>query len=425
MARIWDEEEKLRIWLAIEVAACEAWAGLGRIPRASLNTIRRRAAVDAGRVAQIEKTTRHDIAAFVAAVAEKIGPDGRYIHMGLTSSDVLDTAFAVQLGRAADLILSDLRLLIRALEDLARAHKDTPMIGRTHGVHAEPITFGLKVLSWHQEMSRALARMTRAREEISFGKLSGVVGTYGNLPPGIEAAVCRKLGLRPEPVSTQVVPRDRHAEYFVTLAILAGSAERIAQEVRHLQRTEVLEAEEPFFPGQKGSSAMPHKRNPILSENLCGIARLIRSYAVASLEDIPLWHERDISHSSVERVIGPDATILADFLLVRLTGIIRDLQVYPARMKENIARTGGLIFSERVMLALIEKGMSREEAYRIVQGAAMKVWAGKGTFSGLLLRDAQVKRLLGPRGVKRCFSLDHTLQHVDRIFRRALKGHGG
>jgi len=435
MACIWEQEQKLRIWLDIEIAACEAWARLGKIPRGSLSAIKKRAGFDVARVEEIEKTTKHDVAAFVAAVAEKVGRDGRFIHMGLTSSDVLDTAFAIQLRSAADIIIEDIKILLVALRRLALRYKKTPMIGRTHGIHAEPITFGLKVLSWHQEMSRALERMVQAKKAVSFGKLSGVVGTYGNLPPAIEAYVCRKLGLKPDPISTQIVQRDRHAQYFLTLALLASSIERIAQEIRHLQRTEVLEAEEPFSRGQKGSSAMPHKRNPILSENICGLARLVRSYAIASMENIPLWHERDISHSSAERVIAPDATILADFMLNRLKEIIKDLQVYPNRMQENIAMTGGLIFSERVMLTLVERGMSRDEAYKIVQKAAMNTWMairaqtdarrGKELFLELLLKDRKVRTLIGREKLEECFFIKHSLSHVDMIFRRALKRNEG
>jgi len=374
MAKIWEPENKFRKWLQVEILACEAWARLGKIPQKALNNIKAKADFDIKRIDEIEKTVKHDVISFLTAVAEFVGPDSRHIHRGLTSSDILDTSLAILLREAADLIITDIRKLMDAIKKRAFEHKDTLMVGRSHGIHAEPITFGLKMALWHEEMRRNLARMERAREIISYGKLSGAVGTFANIPPSIEEYVCKKLGLKPAPVSTQVVQRDRHAEYFTTLAIIATSIEKIAVEIRHLQRTEVLEAEEPFTEGQKGSSAMPHKRNPVLSENLTGLARLVRGYANAAMENIPLWHERDISHSSVERVIAPDATILIDFMLARLTGLIRDLVVYPGNMKANLNKLKGLIFSQGVLLALTEKGVIRENAYQIVQRNAMKVW---------------------------------------------------
>jgi len=370
-------ENKFRKWLQVEILACEAWARLGKIPQKALNNIKAKADFDIKRIDEIEKTVKHDVISFLTAVAEFVGPDSRYIHRGLTSSDILDTSLAILLREAADLIITDIRKLMDAIKKRAFEHKDTVMIGRSHGIHAEPITFGLKMALWYEEMRRNLARMERAREIISYGKLSGAVGTFANIPPSIEEYVCKKLGLKPAPVSTQVVQRDRHAEYFTTLAIIATSIEKIAVEIRHLQRTEVLEAEEPFTEGQKGSSAMPHKRNPVLSENLTGLARLVRGYANAAMENIPLWHERDISHSSVERVIAPDATILIDFMLARLTGLIRDLVVYPGNMKANLNKLKGLIFSQGVLLALTEKGVIRENAYQIVQRNAMKGMEGK------------------------------------------------
>ena len=329
MAKIWESENKFRKWLQVEILACEAWARLGKIPQKALNNIKAKADFDIKRIDEIEKTVKHDVISFLTSVAEFVGPDSRYIHRGLTSSDILDTSLAMFLREAADLIIADIKKLMDAIKKRAFEHKDTLMVGRSHGIHAEPITFGLKMALWYEEMRRNLARMERAREIISYGKLSGAMGTFANIPPSVEEYVCKKLGLKPAPVSTQVVQRDRHAEYFTTLAIIATSIEKIAVEIRHLQRTEVLEAEEPFTEGQKGSSAMPHKRNPVLSENLTGLARLVRGYANAAMENIPLWHERDICHSSVERVIAPDATILVDFMLTRMTGLIRDLVVYP------------------------------------------------------------------------------------------------
>jgi adenylosuccinate lyase len=420
MAAIWEPENKLKKWLEIEILACEAYAQLGMIPPEAAKAIRERAAFSVARTEEIEQTTRHDVIAFLTNVAENVGPESRYIHLGLTSSDVLDTGFSLQLREAADLILADLEELLAVLRERAWEHRDTPMIGRSHGIHAEPITFGLKLALWHEDLARSAERVRRAREAVSFGKLSGAVGTYADVPPEVEEYVLSRLGLKPETVSTQVVQRDRHAEYFCALALLASSIERVAVEVRHLQRTEVLEVEEFFAPGQKGSSAMPHKRNPILAENLTGLARLVRANALAALENVALWHERDISHSSVERVIGPDSTILIDFMLARLTGLIRNLAVYPERMRQNLGLTRGLIYSPRVMLALVEKGLSRESAYELVQGHAMRAWRGEGDFRALLSADEAVRGRLSAAELEGLFDLSYYLKHVGTIFARVF-----
>ena len=420
MTAIWSPENRYRKWLDIEILACEALALRGEIPEASLKNIREKAGFDVDRIDEIEKTTKHDMIAFLTSVTEKVGEDGRFIHMGLTSSDILDTSLAVLLCEAADIIIEDIDDLLAALKRKAMAHKNTPMIGRSHGIHAEPITFGLKMALWHAEMERNRERMVRARETIATGKLSGVVGTFSFIDPAIEAYVCGKLGLKPAPVSSQIVQRDRHAEYFATLAIIASSIDKFAQEIRLLQRTEVREAEEFFSPGQKGSSAMPHKRNPVLSENLSGLSRLMRSYALAALEDVALWHERDISHSSVERVIGPDATILLDFILGRFTGLIERLVVYPERMLANLQMTKGAIFSQMVLLKLIEKGISREEAYAIVQRNAMRSWQEGIEFRELLMKDAEVISRLNPDDLTAAFQIQNFLKHVDFIFNRVF-----
>ena len=373
------------------------------------------------RIDELEQITKHDVIAFLTNVAENVGPPSRHIHLGLTSSDVLDTSLAVLLKEALDVILADLKGLQEALKEQAFRHKKTAMIGRSHGIHAEPITFGLKLAIWYDESKRNQRRLEQAREAIAVGKVSGAVGTFAHLSPAVEAQVCKKLGLRPAPASSQIVQRDRYAEYFCALAVLAGSIEKMAVEIRHLQRTEVLEAEEYFSPGQKGSSAMPHKRNPIASENLAGLSRLIRGYALASLEDQALWHERDISHSSVERVIGPDATTLVDYMLARLTGLIKNLIVYPENMKRNLEITRGLPFSEGVLLALTRKGVSREEAYKVVQENAMQVWADEGNrFQDLLAADPRIRQWLKPKELAALFDLDHTLKNVDVIFKRVF-----
>ena len=420
MTAIWSPENRYRKWLDIEILACEAMAERGEIPLASLKNIRERAGFDVNRIDEIEKTTKHDVIAFLTSVTEKVGEDGRFLHKGMTSSDVLDTSLALLLREAADILIEDLDALLAALKKKAIDHKNTIMIGRSHGIHAEPITFGLKMAIWYSEMERNRERMIRARETISTGKLSGAVGTFSFIDPAIETYVCRRLGLRPAPVSSQIVQRDRHAEYFTTLAIIASSLDKFSQEIRLLQRTEVREAEEYFSPGQKGSSAMPHKRNPVLSENLSGLSRLMRSYALSALEDIALWHERDISHSSVERIIGPDATILLDFMLTRFTGLISQLVIYPEKMLENLQMTKGVIFSQMVLLNLIEQGISREGAYAIVQRNAMRSWQEGIEFRELLLRDEEVIAKLKPEDLASVFKVEKFLIHVDFIFKRVF-----
>ncbi len=422
MALIWEPGNRFQRWLDVELLACEAWNKLGKVPKASLDNIRKRAAFDIKRIDEIERTVKHDVIAFLTSVAEFVGPDSRYIHMGLTSSDILDTSLALLLREAADLIIKDINALLLVLKRKAFEHKDTVMMGRSHGIHAEPITFGLKMALWYDEMKRNLGRMKRAKDTISCGKLSGAVGTFSSIDPFVEEYVLKKLGLKPENVATQVVHRDRHAEFFATLAIVATSIEKFAVEIRHLQRTEVLEAEEPFTKGQKGSSAMPHKRNPVLSENLTGLARLIRGYSVSAMENIPLWHERDISHSSVERVIAPDATILLDFMLVRAKGLIDGLVVYPENMKRNMERLKGVVFSQKVLLKLVQKGATREDAYCLVQRNAMKVWEGKGDFKTLLLKDKEVTKSLSKKDIEGCFDIRPYLKNVGYIFKRTFGG---
>ena len=420
MAKIWTEQRKFETWLEIEILVCEALAEMGEIPPEAVREIRRKAVFDVRRIEEIEKKTKHDVIAFLTDVGESIGPLSKYLHYGLTSSDILDTSLALLLKEAAELILRDFQKLLEVLKEKAFQHKKTPMIGRSHGVHAEPITFGLKMAHWYDEMTRNRTRMERAKEAVSVGKISGAVGTFAHISPFVEAYVCERLGLKPAPISTQIVQRDHHAEYFTTLAIIASSIDKFAVELRHLQRTEVLEAEEFFSRGQKGSSAMPHKRNPISSENLSGLARLVRSYALAALENIPLWHERDISHSSVERVIGPDGTMLMDYMLNRLSSILENLIVYPETMKANLEKMGGLIYSEAVLLLLTKKGLSREEAYATVQRNAMKVWEKGGDFKSFLFQDEEIQRLLTPEELNAAFDVRNHLQHVDDIFRRVF-----
>jgi adenylosuccinate lyase len=420
MAAIWSPENRYAKWLDVEVAACEAMVKLGRVPAEALENIQAKAVINTARIDEIEKVTRHDVIAFVSSLTEVIGEDGRFIHMGLTSSDVLDTALAVQLKEASGLLLEDLDQLLAVLKRRALEHKNTLMIGRSHGIHAEPITFGLKLASWYSEMRRNRARLERAREAVSCGKIAGAVGTFSFVDPFVEGHVCKKLGLSPAPVSSQIIQRDRHAEFFSTLAIIASSIDKFAQEIRLLQRTEVREAEEYFSQGQKGSSAMPHKRNPVLSENLSGLARLVRSYALAALEDVALWHERDISHSSVERVIAPDATIVLDFMLGRFTGLMDKLVVYPERMLANLNMTHGVIFSQMVLLALIEKGAAREDAYAVVQKNAMKSWHEGIEFRKLLDQDERVRKLLTAAELDAIFDVNHFLKHLDFIFQRVF-----
>jgi len=421
MARIWSEQNRFQKWLEVEVLAAEALSRLGEVPKSAAARIKKRAGFDVDRIREIEKEVRHEVIAFLSSVAETLGDDARFLHAGLTSSDVMDTAMALQLKEAASLLMDDVRDLMRVLKQLAFRYKKQPMIGRTHGVHAEPITFGLKLALWYEEMSRNSTRLKRAVEEISVGKISGAVGTFAQISPKVEAYVCRKTGLKPEPIANQVVQRDRHAFFFATLAIIASSLEKFAVEIRHLQRTEVQEVQEPFTEGQKGSSAMPHKRNPILSENLSGLARLMRSYGAAALENIPLWHERDISHSSVERVIAPDATILLDFMLRRMTYILKHLSVYPEAMRRNLELSGGAIFSERVLLRLVDKGLGRDEAYRMVQRLALKVSRDGGDLKKELVKDPQIRRYLSPREIEKAWDLDDYLKNVDLIFDRVFQ----
>jgi len=422
MTYIWSPENRFKKWLEIEILACEVLAAKGKIPIESLVNIKKRAGFDVQRIDEIEKTVKHDVIAFLTSVSEGVGEDARYIHMGLTSSDILDTSLAVLLKEAAELLVEDLDALLIVLKDRAFEYKDAIMIGRSHGVHAEPITFGLKMALWYEEMKRNRIRLISAQKTISCGKISGAVGTFSFIDPGVEEYVCAKLGLEPALISTQIVQRDRHAEYFSTLAIIASSIEKFSTEIRHLQKTEVREAEEFFSPGQKGSSAMPHKRNPVLSENLSGLARLVRSYALASMEDVALWHERDISHSSVERVIAPDATILLDFMLSRFTDLTKNLLVYPERMMANLNMTRGLVFSQMVLLKFIEKGMSREDSYAIVQRSAMKSWNEDLDFKQLLLEDEQVMSYLSFDDIENVFRLENFLGQIDFIFDRVFGG---
>ncbi len=420
MSAIWDERSKCSIWLKIEILACEAWAKEGKIPADALAAIKKKADFDLVRMAKIEEEVKHDVIAFLTSVAEFVGPDSRYIHLGLTSSDLLDTAFACQLASAGSIIAEDLGNVIKILKAQALKYKMTPMIGRTHGVHAEPVTFGLKLAVWHEEFARHAKRLEGAIDDISVGKISGAVGTFAHVPPSVEAHVCNGLGLKPAPVSSQIIQRDRHAYYFSVLAGIASSIEKVAVEIRHLQRTEVFEAAEPFGKGQKGSSAMPHKRNPILCENLTGLARIVRANAMAAFENVALWHERDISHSSAERVIAPDSTILADFMLSRLAGVLERLDVFPDKMKENLERTKGLFASQDVLLALTQAGMSREEAYRIVQSAAMEAWEKGKDFAKLVANDSSVKKYIKQNELDALFDVNRHFAHVDEIFKRVF-----
>lgn len=420
MASIWEPESKFRIWFEIEAHACDALAELGVIPKEAAATIWEKGAFEVDRIDEIEREVKHDVIAFLTNLAEHVGPDARFVHQGMTSSDVLDTCFNVQLVRAADILIADLDDLLAALKRRAFEHRETVCVGRSHGIHAEPVTFGLKMAQAYAEFDRNRERMVQARREVATCAISGAVGTFANIDPRVEEHVARALGLEPEPVSTQVIPRDRHAMFFSVLAVVASSIERLATEIRHLQRTEVLEAEEYFSPGQKGSSAMPHKRNPVLTENLTGLARLVRSMALPALENVALWHERDISHSSVERGIGPDATVTLDFALARLTGVIDKLVVYPDNMIANMDRLGGLIHSQRVLLALTQAGVSREDAYRLVQRNAMPVWRGEGNFLELLKADPEVSAALTDAQLEALFDLGYHTKHVGTIFQRVF-----
>ncbi|MDF0518355.1 adenylosuccinate lyase [Bradyrhizobium yuanmingense] len=423
MASIWEPQTRFKIWFEIEAHAADALAELGTIPKEAARTVwakAKDAIFDVARIDEIERETKHDVIAFLTHLAEIVGPEARFVHQGMTSSDVLDTCLNVQLTRAADLLLADLDKVLAALKKRAFEHKMTPTIGRSHGIHAEPVTFGLKLAYAYAEFTRAKERLIAARKEVATCAISGAVGTFAQIDPRVEEHVAKAMGLVPEPISTQVIPRDRHAMYFSTLGVLASSIERIAVEIRHMQRTEVLEAEEFFSEGQKGSSAMPHKRNPVLSENLTGLSRMVRAYVTPALENVVLWHERDISHSSAERMMGPDATVTLDFALVRLAGLIDKLLVYPANMQKNLDRLGGLVHSQRVLLALTQKGASREDAYKLVQRNAMPVWRGEGDFLQLLKKDAEVKTYLTDAEIEEQFDLGYHLKHVDTIFKRVF-----
>jgi adenylosuccinate lyase len=423
MATIWDAQTRFRIWFEIEAHAADAMAELGIIPKAAAKTIwdkAGKATFDVARIDEIERTTKHDVIAFLTHLAEIVGPEARFVHQGMTSSDVLDTCLNVQLVRAADILIADVDALLAALKRRAFEHKMTPTIGRSHGIHAEPTTFGLKLAQTYAEFSRARDRLRSARTEVATCAISGAVGTFAQIDPRVEAHVAKAMGLAVEPVSTQVIPRDRHAMYFATLGVVAASVERLATEIRHLQRTEVLEAEEFFSEGQKGSSSMPHKRNPVLSENVTGLARMVRAYVTPALEDVALWHERDISHSSVERMIGPDATATLDFALARLASIVDKLIVYPENMRKNLDRLGGLIHSQRVLIALTQKGVAREDAYALVQRNAMKVWRGEGDFLSFLKADQDVRTHLDEAELTANFDLGYHFKHVDTIFQRVF-----
>jgi adenylosuccinate lyase len=420
MRGLWSPSHKYDTWLKVELAACDAMAAEGRIPQAAADVIRSKAKVDVARIEELERTTQHDVLAFVNAVAETVGPEGRFLHEGLTSSDILDTALALTLREATAILREDLFRLRRVLRDLAHRHQNTVMIGRSHGVHGEPITFGLKMAIWYDEVERHCRRLDRAEEEIRVGKLSGSMGTFAHVPPTIEARVCERLDLAPDPISNQIIQRDRHAAYMSALGLIAASLEKFAVEIRHLQRTEVLEAEEYFAAGQKGSSSMPHKRNPVASENISGLARVIKANVQAALDNVALWHERDISHSSVERIIFPDTTTLLDYMLDRFATLLERLQVYPDRMRRNVDQTGGLVYSQRVMLSLVDGGMAREEAYAVVQGLAMRAWNGEGRFTELVSADPAIAARLRPDALAACFDPGYFIRHTEEIFQRVF-----
>jgi len=421
MTEIWSDTTKYNIWLDIELFACEAMEQLGTVPKGTSKKIRSKAKINPARIDKIEREVKHDVIAFLTSIAEYAGPPARFLHQGLTSSDVLDTAFNVQLSRSSTLILKEVDLLLKALKKIALKHKHTPCVGRSHGIHAEPTTFGIKMASFYEEFKRNKARLILAQTEINICAISGAVGNYANIDPKVEKYVAKKLKFKPESVSTQVIPRDRHAVYFNTLALLASSIERLATEIRHLQRTEVLEVEEFFSKGQKGSSAMPHKRNPVLSENLTGLARLVRGYALPALENVVLWHERDISHSSVERIMAPDANIAMDFSLARMTNVISNLIVYPKNMEANLNKLKGLPMSEGLMLALTQKGLAREKAYRMIQKNAMIVWQTQQDFVEVLLKDNDLKKYLSETEIKKILNLDHALRRTDQIFKKVFQ----
>ena len=421
MSSIWEPENKFKIWLKVEILACEALAKKGEIPKSALKDIQTKSQFNVERIDEIEREVKHDVIAFLTCVAEHVGESARYMHMGMPSSDVLDTALAVQMKQSATLILKELSAFKVILEKQAKKYKFTPTIGRSHGIHAEPLTFGLKIANWYEEVKRNIDRLKRARQTIAYGQISGAVGTFACIDPDVEEYVCVKLGLKPAPVSSQVIQRDRHAEFFSVLAIIAGTIDKIAIEIRHLQRTEVLEAEEFFSKGQKGSSAMPHKRNPIISEQMSGLVRIVRANAFAAMENIPLWHERDISHSSVERVIGPDSTILIHYMLRKMTKMMDGLMVYPDNMMRNLEKTGGLIYSQSVLLALVRKGITREEAYKLVQKNAMQSWTKGKDFLALLKKDKEIVKLLSVAEINKTFKLTTQYKNIDRIFNRVFK----
>jgi len=420
MLRIWSDENRYRIWLKVELAVCEAWAHYGEIPAEALSNIKEKAGFDIERIAELEETLKHDVLAFLTSVSEHIGNDSRFVHLGMTSSDVLDTAFSIQLRDAGGLIVEGLERLLGVCREKAFEYKDTAMIGRSHGIHAEPRTLGLVFALWYDEMKRNLDRMNNARDAVSVGMMSGAVGTYANITPEVERYACELLGLRPAGISTQVIQRDIYAQYFLCLSLIAASIEKIATEIRHYQRTEVREMEEPFTEGQKGSSAMPHKRNPVLSENLCGLSRVVRSHSIAALENIALWHERDISHSSVERIIGPDGTILVDFMLHRLCSLIKGLRVYPEKLESNIWITHGLVFSQKVLIELVKKGVLREDAYALVQRNAMRCWEEEKDFREMLKSDKQITDILSEKEIDSCFELKEDLNNIDHIFAKVF-----
>jgi len=421
MKKIWSDENRFKTWLAIELHACEALCRLGQVPEQALANIKARARFDVQRINEIEAITKHDVIAFTTCVAEYVGEDARYIHWGLTSSDILDTSFSMLLKQSADQLLQDIDDLLAVIRDKAYQYKDTVMIGRSHGIHAEPITFGLKMALWYDEVQRHQKRMRQARETISVGKISGAVGTFAYIPPFVEEYVCEQCGLKPAPASSQIIQRDVYAEFFSVLAQIGCSLEKFAVEIRHLQRTEVSEVSEYFSAGQKGSSAMPHKKNPILSENISGLARLLRANALAAMENVALWHERDISHSSVERVIGPDSTIVLDFMLVRFTGLLKNLLVYPDTMKANMAKTGGIFYSQRILLELTQRGVSREDAYRMVQRNALKAWEQRTNFQDMLQKDAEVTGIISAQDIEKLCQPEFFTRHVDDIFKRVFK----
>jgi len=420
MGALWTQARKYKAWLQVELATCEALEQSGKIPHGVAAYVRRKVRIDPDRIAEIEQVTKHDVIAFLESVAEQVGEKARHLHSGLTSSDILDTALALQMVEAVGIILGDLDGLLEVLKNQAFRHRDTIMVGRSHGIHGEPISLGFKFAIWFEEFTRHRNRLLAAGKDIAVGKLSGAMGTFAHLPPSVEKTVCAKLGLKPAPISNQIVQRDRHAAFLTTLALLASSVEKVATEIRHLQRTEVSEVEEFFSEGQKGSSAMPHKRNPVGAENLCGLARVVRGHSLAAMENVALWHERDISHSSVERIVLPDSTILIDYMLVRLTNLLESLTVYPSRMMTNLNATGGLIYSQRLLLALVDRGAGRETAYEAVQRNAMEAWQGRGDFQGLVVKDPFISRKLRPAEIQACFEPRSYIRHMGQIYRRVF-----